>query len=60
MERTRELESRLRELEPANFSEAAESDLSPGPTRTPTEASNGAEASTQQRPRSLWRRILGG
>lgn len=66
MERTRELESRLRELEAgpetsldeASFSEPRESDMSSAPTRTPTDAGDGQEADTQRVP--WWRRIFGG
>lgn len=58
VERTRELEGRLRELEPASSSEATESDEGPGPTRTPTAAGDGQETATQRRP--WWRRIFGG
>lgn len=54
MERTRELESRLRELEaPAGeATEARESPESPGPTRTPTDAGAGPETGTEQPRRS--------
>jgi hypothetical protein len=62
MERTRELESRLRELEagpePAETSEATESPGSPGPTRTPYDAGDGQQTSAQRRP--WWRRMFGG
>ncbi len=54
MDRTRELEGRLRELEPASSSEAAESDESPGPTRTPTEHTEGAQEGVQVPGRKRW------
>ncbi len=58
-ERTRELEGRLRELEAgpptASSSEPRESDVSPGPTRTPYD---GQQTSAQRRP--WWRRMFGG
>jgi hypothetical protein len=63
MERTRELEGRLRELEAgpdaprASSSEATESPESPGPTATPTEAGDGPETAAQRRP--WWRRMFG-
>jgi len=63
MERNRELEGRLRELEagpePAETSEATESPESPGPTRNPTDAGDGQETSARPAQRSWWRRILG-
>ena len=61
MDRTRELESRLRELEaPAseNPSEPREADPRPDPTRTLIDTA-GAPDPSAQRPRSLWRRIFG-
>jgi hypothetical protein len=62
MERTRELEGRLRELEagppPAGPEEPRESDVSPGPTRTPYDAGDGQQTSAQRRP--WWRRMFGG
>ncbi len=58
MERTRELEGRLRELEPAGPSEAAESPESSAPTRTPADAGTGPETAAQRRP--WWRRVFGG
>jgi excisionase family DNA binding protein len=62
MDRTRELEGRLRELEagppPAGPEEPRESDVSPGPTRTPYDAGDGQQTSAQRRP--WWRRMFGG
>jgi len=61
MDRTRELEGRLREIEAgpdtASSSDATEADVSPGPTRTPTEAGGGQETPAQHRP--WWRRVFG-
>ncbi len=58
MDRTRELESRLREIEaPAGeATEARESPESPSPTRTPTDTSSTQE--TQASP-PWWRRVFG-
>jgi hypothetical protein len=56
MERTRELEGRLRELEPAGSSEAAESPEGPGPGPTPTQAAGEPETTAQPRP--WWRRVF--
>ncbi len=56
MERTRELEGRLRELEPAAPSEAAESPESPDPNPTPTDTSSTQET---QASRPWWRRVFG-
>ena len=62
MDRTRELEGRLREIEagpePASASGVAEADASPGPTDTPTETSGDPQTSAQRRP--WWRRVFGG
>ena len=62
MERTRELESRLRELDAgpplAGSEEPRESDVSPGPGPTPTDADAGPETAAQRRP--WWRRVFGG
>ncbi len=64
LDRTRELEGRLREIEagpePASPSEATESDERPGPTDTPTEASGDPKTGAQPRQRSWWRRVFGG
>jgi excisionase family DNA binding protein len=61
MDRTRELEGRLREIEagpePANASEAAEATASPGPTDTPTDAAGDAQTVPQ---RPWWRRVFRG
>jgi hypothetical protein len=61
MERTRELESRLRELDagppPAGPEEPRESIVSPGPGPTPTDAGAGPETAAQRRP--WWRRVFG-
>lgn len=59
MERTRELEDRLRELEaPAGeASEPPESPVSTGPSPTPTDAGEGRETGVR---RPWWRRVLGG
>jgi len=61
MERTRELESRLREIEagptPAGPEEPQESDVSPGPGPTPTAADAGPETAAHRRP--WWRRVFG-
>ncbi len=60
MDRTRELEGRLRELEagpePASASGATEADVSPGPTDTPTDARGGPQTGAQPRP--WWRRVF--
>lgn len=53
------LTSRLPQLEAPRPSEPTESDVSPGPARTPTDADAGSQASSQPRQRSLWRRIFG-
>jgi hypothetical protein len=59
MERTRELESRLRELEAGP--EPRESSESTSPTDTPTEATGEADAGAQEPDRApWWRRIFGG
>jgi excisionase family DNA binding protein len=65
MDRTRELEGRLRELEagpePAGSSEPRESSESTSPTDTPTEATGEAVAGAQEPDRApWWRRIFGG
>ncbi len=64
MERTRELENRLRELEQGPTpgpSEPRVSPESPGPTDTPTEARARPETEAQQPQRTpWWRRIFGG
>jgi len=61
MDRTRELEGRLREIEAgperASASGATEADANPGPTDTPTGAAGGAQTVPQ---RPWWRRIFGG
>jgi hypothetical protein len=58
MERTRELEGRLRELESAGSSEAAESPEGPGPSPTPTQDARAPETSTQQAERRPWWRRM--
>jgi len=61
LERTRELESRLREIEaptPDRPSEARESDLSDSPTRTPTDPTPAPHTDIQGRGKTLWRRLL--
>jgi hypothetical protein len=61
MERTRELESRLRELEPGSATgptEAAESPESPGPSPSPADAGDGPERPAQPTQRSWWRRLF--
>jgi hypothetical protein len=65
MERTRELESRLRELEagpePASSTEPRESPENTSPTDTPAEATGEADAGAQEPERApWWRRIFGG
>lgn len=52
------LVQRVPELEAASSSEATEADVSPGPTRTPTDAPGSQETTAQRRP--WWRRVLGG
>ena len=60
MDRTRELEGRLHEIEAgpdtASASGAAEADASPGPADTPTEASGDPQTVPQRRP--WWRRVF--
>jgi len=63
LERTRELEGRLRELEaPASEAapEARESPESPGPTGTTNNTNAGPQTSPQSRQRPFWRRLFGG
>lgn len=61
MERTRELEDRLRELEappqPSTPSETRESPESSGPTPAPTDAGEAPQTGTR---RPWWRRVFGG
>lgn len=63
LDRTRELEGRLRELEAPADTEPRESDVSSGPTRTPTDAGDGQEATASHEQRAdnrpWWRRIFG-
>jgi excisionase family DNA binding protein len=62
IDRTRELEGRLREIEagpePASASGATEATANPGPTDAPTEATDGPQTDAQRRP--WWRRVFGG
>ncbi len=58
MDRTRELEGRLRELEAPADTEPRESRESAGPSPTPTDPGDGPETSTQRRP--WWRRLVRG
>lgn len=60
VEESAERLSRVLEKSPVgtpNSAEIRESDVSPGPTRTPTTASSQASPQTRQR---SWRRVFGG
>ena len=61
-----QLMQRIPELEPPASPEPRESDVSPGPTRTPTDAGEGPQTARERpfaeeegEPRSWWRRLLG-
>jgi hypothetical protein len=58
MDRTRELEGRLREIEAGPDTEARESPESPGPIHTPTNTAGAPETGTQRTP--WWRRMFRG